>query len=152
MPHYISSNGLKKLKEELDDLKNNKRKEVIERISRAKDLGDLSENAEYSAAKDDQSFMEGRIIELEKLLIEAIIVDEKNKTTDIVDIGNKVSVRCGDETKSYTIVGSKEANPQENMISNESPLGQAFLGKKVGDVVKVTVPKGEIEYQVVTIE
>lgn len=152
MPHYISSEGLEKLKKELDELKNVKRKEVIERIAKAKELGDLAENAEYSEAKDEQGFIEGRIIELEKLISEAIVIDKNKESSDVVVIGSQVKVRYDGETKLYTIVGSKEANPEENKISNESPLGQAFLGRKVGDIVKVSAPKGETEYEILEIE
>jgi len=151
MPNYLTAEGLEKIKRELDELKNVKRKEVIERIARAKELGDLSENAEYSDAKDEQGFIEGSIIELEKMINDSILVDNK-KTSEVVIIGSRLKIKNDGKERYYTIVGSKEASPQENKISNESPLGQAFLGKKVGDIVNVEVPKGEVEYEILAIE
>jgi len=150
MSHYISKKGLEKLKLELDELKNVKRKEVIERITRAKELGDLSENADYHDAKDEQGFIEGRILELEKMIKEAIIV-KNNKKSDVVDIGHKVKILCEGSEREYEIVGSNEANPADFKISNESPMGQAFLGRKVGDIVKFSVPKGEMECEILEI-
>ncbi|MBU1165099.1 transcription elongation factor GreA [Patescibacteria group bacterium] len=150
MTQYISKEGLTKLMSELEELKNVKRKEVIERITKAKELGDLSENADYHDAKDEQGFIEGRIIELEHMIKNVVIV-ENNKKSDIVDIGHKVKILCEGSEREYEIVGSNEANPAEYKISNESPLGQAFLGSKVGDVVKVIVPKGEMECEILAI-
>lgn len=152
MPLYISSEGLEKIKKELVELKNVKRKEVIERIAKAKELGDLSENAEYSDAKDEQGFIEGRIIELDRMVSEAVIVDDKQRSLDVVTIGSQVEVRYDSQNKIYTIVGSREASPLEDKISNESPLGQAFLGKKIGDKVTVKIPKGEVEYEILAIK
>ncbi|RJR32122.1 transcription elongation factor GreA [Candidatus Parcubacteria bacterium] len=151
MHTYISAEGLKKLKDELDCLKNVKRKEVIERIAKAKELGDLSENAEYSDAKDEQGFIEGRIMELEKIINDVVVVKESSKNSDFVNIGSEIKVKIDSEIKKFKIVGSREANPGENKISNESPLGQALLGRKVGEKVRVIIPKGEIEYQILEI-
>ena len=131
MPNYISKEGLEKLKLELDELKNVKRKQVIERITKAKELGDLSENADYHDAKDEQGFIEGRILELEKIVSDAIIVENEKNKSGLIAIGNTIKIMCEGEERHYTIVGSKEADPKQKKISNEYPLGQAFLGKKV---------------------
>jgi transcription elongation factor GreA len=150
-PKYISPEGLEKIKKELDYLKTIKRKEIIERIERAKELGDLSENAEYADAKEEQSFTEGKILELEEMVNNAVII-EKGKGTGVVDIGSVIKVKTNGEEKEFTIVGSSETIPEKGIISNESPLGQAFLGKRVGDEAEVTVPKGIIKYKITDIQ
>jgi len=150
-PIYISQEGLEKLKNELDELKNVKRKEIIERIERAKEMGDLSENAEYADAKEEQAFTEGRILELEEMINNAVII-KKGEKTGIVDIGSTIKVKFNGEEKEFTIVGSEEADPLRGIISNESPLGRAFLGKRVGDEVEVVVPKGIIKYKIIEIQ
>lgn len=144
---YLTEEGLTKLKNELNYLKTTKRKEIAGRIASAKELGDLSENAEYSAAKEDQSLMESRVLELEEQLrhVEIIV---KPKTTSIVLIGSSIVVESDKKEFTFEIVGSNEANPSSGKISNESPLGKSFLGKKVGDEVEVTVPKGKVTYTV----
>lgn len=141
MSQYVSAEGLEKLKKELVELKTTIRKEIAVRIESAKALGDLSENAEYHEAKDAQSQNETRIAELEDLIREAVIISE-NHRTDVVDIGSTVKVSTGKAEISYTIVGSEEADPSGGKISNESPLGRAFLGKKKGETVDVKVPSG----------
>lgn len=141
MSQYVSAEGLEKLKKELVELKTTVRKEIAHRIESAKALGDLSENAEYQEAKDAQSQNETRIAELEDLIREAVIISE-NHRTDVVDIGSTVKVSNGKGEISYTIVGSEEADPSGGKISNESPLGRAFLGKKKGETVDVKVPSG----------
>lgn len=141
MSQYVSAEGLEKLKKELVELKTTVRKEIAVRIESAKALGDLSENAEYHEAKDAQSQNETRIAELEDLIREAVIISE-NHRTDVVDIGSTVKVSNGKAEISYTIVGSEEADPSGGKISNESPLGRAFLGKKKGETVDVKVPSG----------
>lgn len=138
---YLSAEGLERLKKELNELKTAARKDIAERIESAKALGDLSENAEYQEAKDVQSQIESRIAELDEIIRDAVVISE-NHRTDIVDIGSTVLVTAREGDVRYTIVGSEEANPPEGKISNESPLGKAFLGKRKGDKVEVKVPAG----------
>ncbi len=139
------------MKEELDELKKVKRPQVIDRIQKAKELGDLSENAEYADAKDEQSFIEGRISELENLINKALVIDSA-KAKGQVDMGRTVVVECDGGTRQYTIVGSKEANPSQGIISNESPIGRAFLGKKVGETVEVEIPRGTMVCKILEIK
>ncbi len=146
MSQYLSPEGLEKLKQELTELKTATRKEIAERIESAKALGDLSENAEYQEAKDAQSQNETRIAELEDIIRDVVLISG-NYRTDIVDIGS--TVEADDEAAgrlSYTVVGSEEADPPRGKISNESPLGKAFLGKKVGERVSVRTPGGTKEF------
>ena len=147
MTHYITKEGLEKLKLELNELKTVKRHEVINRIKTAREQGDLSENAE-----DEQSFIEGKILEIENLINKSIIIASNGNSTEMVTLGATVVVDCAGRNLKYTIVGSNEANPTEGLISNESPLGRAFLGKKVGETVVVSVPKGEMECHIVEIK
>lgn len=151
MSPVLTKEGLEKIKKELDYLKNVKRKEISEKIEKAKELGDLSENAEYHEAKDEQGMTEARIVELESLLKTAV-VSENNGRKDEVNIGSEVTVssKLGEQT--YKIVGYNEADPSKGLISNESPLGQAFIGRKKGDKVSVEVPAGEIEYEIIEIK
>jgi transcription elongation factor GreA len=148
---YLTQEGLKKLEEELALLKS-KRLQIAERIERAKELGDLSENAEYHSAREEQGFTEGRIADIERLIKGAIVV-QKNGRSDIVNLGSKIRVcdQSGRE-KIFEIVGINEADPIFGKISNESPIGQAFMGKRVGESVKIIVPKGTIYYTIVSIE
>ena len=146
----LSKEGAEKLKEELEDLKLNKRKEVSERIKIAREFGDLKENAEYHEAKDEQGFIEGRILELENILKTAKIVMKK-KSSDIVSIGSRIIIEKEGENMEFTIVGSTEANPSAGKISLDSPLGQAFLNKKVNDICQVELPAGEVEYKIIKI-
>ena len=145
--------GVKKLEEELEYLKTVKRKEITEKIKVALGYGDLSENSEYDEAKNDQAFTEGRIIQLENMLKNAVVVDESEIPKDKVSVGSIVKVMDYefDEEVEYTIVGSAEADPMNFKISNESPVGSALLGKKVGDVVEVTVPSGVSKFEVLEI-
>lgn len=147
---YVTKEGLEKLKNEYEDLTKNKRKEVIERIKLAKAHGDLSENAEYEAAKNQQAFMEGRIDELESILRDAEIIDE-NTGTSSVQVGSTVKVKISEAEHEYRIVGSNEADPVNGLISNESPIGASLLGAKKGDCVKVATPDGEKEYEILSI-
>lgn len=147
---YLTSDGLDKLKVELKQLKTVKRKEIALRIQEAKELGDLSENAEYAEAKSEQGFIEGRIIELENILKNAVVISD-DKSGDEVKIGSTIVIKIDGAEKSLTIVGSNEANPANGLISNESPLGQALLGHKVGDLVEVKVPAGLVEYKIISI-
>jgi len=148
-PVYISKEGLEKLKQELHHLKTVKRVEIAARIEKAKDLGDLKENAEYHDAKDEAGFTAGRIAELEDQITRATIIEAKSNEN--VSIGCTVKAKAGDKEKTFTIVGAPEADPLQGRISNESPLGMAFLGKVVGDQVEVKVPSGTITYTVIQI-
>ncbi|MHB1652440.1 MAG: transcription elongation factor GreA [Desulfitobacteriaceae bacterium] len=144
--------GLKKLEDELELLKTQKRREVAERIKQAIEFGDISENSEYEDAKNEQAFIEGRIITLEKMLRNARVIDEQ-EGTDVVGLGNTILLKdmdFGDEEE-YTIVGSAEADPGTNKISNESPVGKAVLGQAKGVIVEVNVPAGMLRYQIVDI-
>ena len=146
--------GLKKLEDELQDLKVNRRQEVAEKIREAREQGDLSENAEYDAAKDEQRDIEARIEELEKILKNAEVIDEEDVALDSISVGCCVTlldVEYDDEMK-FKIVGSTEANSLKGLISNESPIGQALLGKKKGDVVEVESPAGTVQYKIMEIE
>ena len=145
--------GLKKLEEELHDLKVVKRKEVAEKIKEAREQGDLSENAEYEAAKDEQRDIEARIEEIEKILKNAEVVVEDEVDLDKISVGCKVKVHDFEfeEDIELKIVGSTEANSLEGKISNESPVGKALLGKQVGDTVTVETPAGEFSYKVLSI-
>ncbi len=146
--------GLKQYEDELEDLKVVKRKEVAQKIKEAREQGDLSENAEYDAAKDEQRDIEARIEELEKLLKNAEVVDEDEVDTDKISIGCMVTIldlEFEDELE-YKIVGSTEANSLKGKISNESPVGKALMGHKVGDIVSVDTQVGAIQYKVLKIE
>jgi len=149
--NYITPNGLEKLKDEFENLKKFRMPEVIERIARAKELGDLSENAEYQDAKDEQGFIAGRISELENLINKSEII-KQGGGKEVVSIGCTIKVRCGESEHQYTIVGYNEANPGQGLISNESPIGRAFLGHRAGEKVKVLVPKGEMECEILEIK
>jgi transcription elongation factor GreA len=150
----LTPEGLQKLEEELEHLKSVKRREVAERIKVAISYGDISENSEYEDAKNEQAFIEGRIMTLEKMLRNARIIQEDEVNTDVVSIGSTVRLRDieFDEEVEYTIVGSAEADPASNKISNESPVGRALLGKKVGSIVDVQVPAGTIQFQILNIK
>lgn len=148
---YLTKEGLEKLQQELEHLKKVKMPEIIERIARAKDLGDLSENAEYHDAKDEQGFVAGRIMEIENLINKSEVISEST-SKDIVNIGSTIRVMCGPQEFTYTIVGSNEANPSQGLISNESPIGRAFLGSKKGEKVTVVIPRGEMECEVLEIK
>ena len=148
---FITKEGLEKLKKELDQLKNNKRKEIAERIQEAKELGDLSENAEYVEAKNEQAFIEGRILEIESLLKQATIIKERRTSSKIVEVGSKIKIKDDKEIKEYVIVGSNEADPNLGKISNVSPLGKAFIGKKTGDIIEIKVPQGIKKFEIMAI-
>lgn len=145
--------GVKKLEEELEYLKTVKRKEITEKIKVALGYGDLSENSEYDEAKNDQAFTEGRILQLENMLKNAVVVDESEIPKDKVSVGSIVKVMDYDfdEEVEYSIVGSAEADPMNFKISNESPVGSALLGKKVGDVIEVAVPNGVSKFEILEI-
>ncbi len=147
----ISQEGYDKLKDELNLLATTRRKEIAERIERAKELGDLSENAEYSEAKDAQALNEGRILELTNILKNVTVVKNEGSNEQVA-MGSKVTVKSNDKEKQYTIVSFNEADPLNGKISNESPLGVAFLNKKKGDAVEVETPKGLVKYKILKIE
>lgn len=149
----ISQEGLDKLEEELHYLRGPKRKEIAQRIKEARELGDISENSEYDDAKDEQAFVEGRIKELEQMIKKAEVLDEDDIDTTEVNIGTKVKIldKELDEEIEYKIVSSAETDPDENKISNESPVGKGLLGNKVGDTVEIEVPAGTIEYEILAI-
>ena len=149
----LTQEGYQKLEDELEILKTVRRREVADRIKVAISFGDISENAEYDEAKNDQAFTEGRIIQLENMLKNAVVVDESEIPKDKVSVGSIVKVMDYefDEEVEYTIVGSAEADPMNFKISNESPVGSALLGKKVGDVVEVAVPSGVSKFEVLEI-
>lgn len=146
--------GKQKLEDELEDLKVNKRKEIIERIKIARSFGDLSENSEYESAKDEQAFVEGRISSIETMIRFAEIIDDTDVDKDIVTLGRKVSfVELPDgEEETYTIVGSAEADPLDYKISNDSPIAQAIMNRKLNDVVSIETPGGSFEVKITKIE
>lgn len=149
----LTSEGLKKLQDELDNLKNVRRKENTAALKIAKSFGDLSENSEYDEAKNEQAEIEARISEIENMLKNAEIIDESDIATDVVSIGSKVTVKDIDDGEicEYLIVGSTEADPMKGKISDESPVGTALLGHKIGEVVSVEAPMGVLEYEIVNI-
>ncbi len=150
MSEYLSEEGLEKLKNELEELRTVKRREIAERLEHAKSLGDLSENAEYQETKEEQTIVEQRIAELEERVREAVVMAKPTRT-DKVEIGSTVRVKTDREEAVYMIVGSEESDPAAGKISNESPLGKAFLGKKVGEKVEVRIPAGVTVYTVAEI-
>ncbi len=150
---FLTKEGYQKLADELEFLRTTKRKQVAERLHEAMEGGELIENAEYEAAKNEQAFVEGRIQELEIILASARIIDGKNNDPTTVQVGDTVVVKeGGNSPEEYTIVGAAEANPRAGKISNESPIGQALLGKHLGDEVTVTTPGGELKLKILKIE
>lgn len=149
----LTSEGLTKLEQELELLKGAKRREVAERIKQAIEFGDISENSEYEDAKNEQAFIEGRIITLEKMLRNAKLIEPMENDTNTVYIGAKIMLKdmeYGDEFE-YTVVGSAEADPLKNKISFESPVGKAILGQNKGDTVEVVVPAGKLKYKILEV-
>jgi transcription elongation factor GreA len=149
----LTSTGFKRIEAELHKLQTVRRHEVADNIRNAKAFGDIAENPEYESAKNEQAFVEGRILELKNILNIAQVVDDTKAPTEEVGIGSVVTVRDleTDEEWDYTIVGSVEADPDEDRISNESPLGQAIMGHKVGDVVEIEIPAGDAKYEIIAI-
>ncbi|ETT46974.1 transcription elongation factor GreA [Paenibacillus sp. FSL R7-0204] len=150
----LTPDGLKRLEEELEFLKSVKRREVAERIKVAIGYGDISENSEYEDAKNEQAFIEGRVLTLEKMLRNARIINSDEIVTDVVSIGVTVNVEDMEygDIMEYTIVGTAESDPLNNKISNESPVGRAIIGKKIGTIVDVSVPAGVIQYKILDIK
>ena len=152
--HYLTADGARELREELEHLKNVKRPDLAARLRHAIQQGDLSENADYHAAKEEQGFLEGRILELERLLRDSVILDESSQNIGRVRMGVKVTVveQGFDDHEVFQLVGRAEANPAQGKISNESPLGKALIGKKVGEIVRVAAPGGETVFKILKIE
>ena len=149
-PQYVSAEGLKKLQAELEDLRTVKRAEVAERIHAAMEFGDFTENSELEQAKNDQAFLEGRIMTLEQMIKNAQVIDETAKH-DLVEVGSHVTVQSDGRKETYTIVGSAEAAPSEGRISNESPVGRALMGHRAGETVKLAVPAGAVEMKILAV-
>lgn len=150
---YLTAEGATRLKSELEELKGPAREEIAKRLRSAIQMGDLSENADYHKAKEDQAFLEGRIRELEYLLKNAIIIEENNTNRNSVDIGAHVTIQEDKEPpETYYLVGAKEADPRNGRISNESPIGRALLGHSIGETVTVETPAGLISVKIVNIE
>lgn len=148
---YLTKERLQELKDELATLKGTRRIEVAERLKQAKEYGDLSENSEYAEAREEQASVESRIAELDDLLKEAVTI-EKTTGGDTITVGSTVTVKRGDKVMTYTVVGSYEAKPEEGRISDESPLGKAFMKRRAGETVTVATPAGEAAYEIVKIE
>ena len=150
---FITRAGKLKLEQELAELEGPRRQEISRRLKSAIEMGDLSENADYISAKEDQGFLEGRIQEIKAILKNATVVDENNTNTHEIQIGNKVTLQEGDYPEEvYELVGANEADPKAGKISYESPLGAALLGKHKGDTITVNAPGGTIHFKVVNIE
>lgn len=150
---YLTKEGVADLKKEYEELNKIKRPQILERVSQARNLGDLSENAEYVAAREELSFIDGRIDELEELLRQATIIRESTGSSGSksVKLGSKVTLHHKGKKETFTVVGEWEADPNEKKISHESPLGKALLGKQVGEEVEVEAPAGKILYKVVAV-
>jgi transcription elongation factor GreA len=150
---YLTPKGLEDLKREYDDLNKTKRPEIVARLSAAREMGDLSENAEYAAAREELAFIDGRIEELEMLLKQAVVIENGvGHKGNTVDLGSQVTVKIADKSEIvFTLVGEWEADPQEKKISHESPLGKALLGRTIGDEIQVDAPAGTMVYKVVSI-
>ena len=150
MEKYLTPEGLEKLKKELEYLKEVKRKEIAERLEKSISFGDLTENSEYHETKEAQGFLEGRILELEDLLNNAVVVFEE-KQKDVVQIGSTILVKTGSNKTKFKIVGAEEASPLEGKISVDSPLGKAILNQPQGVIVEVNTPQGKIQYKILKI-
>jgi len=150
----LTPEGLEKLKEEITYLTTEKRREVAERIKHAREFGDISENSEYDDAKNEQAMLEQRIIQLEERLTRARLIEAEDVPKGVVAVGTRVRLRDLDakETIEYVIVGSAEANPREQKLSNESPVGKAILGKKKGETVEVSAPRGSLKYKIMDVK
>ena len=151
-PNYLTNAGLANLRSEIEELRTTRRQMVAERIQKAKEIGGTVDNAEYDEAKNEQAFIEGRILTLENLINNAVIISEASGPSEVVRIGSRVTVSNQKKKKQeYTIIGSAEADPAQGKISNVSPIGKALLGKRVGDVTEVNVPAGKIKLEVTKI-
>lgn len=149
---YFSKEGLEKLKEEYEHRTGHQRQEITARIKEAKEQGDLSENQEYADAKEAQSMNEGRIEELKQILENAVIFSNGGGKAGVVGVGTQLKVQTGKDVRELKIVGAAESDPTNGLISNESPLGSAFLGHKKGDSVSILTPKGQVEYKILEVK
>jgi transcription elongation factor GreA len=148
---YLTKEGLEKLTKEYEELVGVKRREVTERIARAREFGDISENSEYDLARDEQSFVEGRIAELEEMLKHAQLIEGNGHNTNLISLGSKVKVHIDGDEDEFVIVDAPEADPSKKYISHDSPLGKALIGKSIGDKVEVEAPIGKLYYTVLAI-
>lgn len=152
-PSYLTKDGAEKLRKELEELKGSAREELAKRLRLAIQQGDLSENADYISAKEEQGFLEGRIAELTTILTNVVLIDESGNKKDKVDVGTKVTIQESDyPEETYFLVGPQEANPAKGRISHNSPIGEALLGHKTGDSIEVVTPGGTIKLKIVRIE
>jgi transcription elongation factor GreA len=150
---YLTAEGAARLRSELDELKGPARQALAQRLRAAIQMGDLSENADYHSAKEDQGFLEGRILELERVLLNAVIIEDIKQQAGIVGIGSSVTIQEDDyEPDIYQLVGPKEADPGKGRISHESPIGKAIIGHNEGDVIIVDTPNGKMGYKIIKIE
>jgi len=150
--NYLTQEGLDKLKEELDELKNIKRPENVKKIAEAREFGDLSENAAYHDAREEQGFIEGRILEIEELIKKAVVFDKKENHKNAVSIGSKVKIELDGKVQELEIVGSTENDPLKNLISYISPLGESLMNKKIGEEFEINVPKGLLKCKILEIK
>jgi len=151
--HYLTAEGLANLQQELQNLKGPAREQLAQRLRFAIQQGDLSENADYISAKEEQGFLEGRIQELEQILGNYTLIDEQQTNREVVNVGAHVTIQEGDfEPEVFQLVGPKEADPRKGRISHESPIGRALLGKRVGDLVIAETPNGKIQFKILKIE
>lgn len=145
---FLTKEGLEALKKELDELVQKKRPKILERLTRARDMGDLSENAEYTSAREELAMADGRVEELQNILVKAKVINPKSNNGKRVDIGCKVTVKVNGQTHVYHVVGEWEADPVNKKISHQSPLGKALLGKTIGEKVEIEAPAGKILYHI----
>ncbi len=151
--HYLTNDGLQRLQAELNYLKTTARDQLARRLRTAIQQGDLSENADYIAAKEEQGFLEGRIMELEQIIRNVVIIDESQRNRDVVDIGASITIQEGNfPVETYQLVGPQEADPANGRISHESPIGKAMIGKRSGDEFLVSTPNGTVHFKIIKIE
>jgi len=148
---YVTQKGLEELKSELENLQKKKRAEVVERVASARSMGDLSENSEYHAAKEELSLVDGRIEELEDIIKKVQIIEEDKKGSKVIQLGSQVTIKVNGKEEVFSLVGEWEADPHQKKISHESPLGKALIGRKPGDKVEVEAPAGKITYNILKI-
>lgn len=149
---FLTKEGLQNLRNELNDLIKVQRPKILEDLNAARALGDLSENGMYSAAKDKQSFLEGRIREIEAIIKNAVVVEKSSTKSGVIDLGSHVKLETQKATVNYSIVGVEEVNFAENKISHESPLGKALIGKTTGDIIEIEAPMGAVKYKVLEVK
>ncbi|MBI2463128.1 MAG: transcription elongation factor GreA [Candidatus Spechtbacteria bacterium] len=151
MMDYLTKEGLEQLRKELNELKTTKRAEIASRLKEAASFGDLSENAEYMEAKEDQAFLEGRIDELEEVLRNAQVVTKTTSGVELIEIGCAIEVIADEQKRTFVLVGKEQADPITNKISSESPLGKAMLGRRIGETVDIFTPSGSKQYKITKI-